>query len=72
MTYKLEPILDKITTPILLKRGDVCRQYKNGKAVTEETFGEKYEIKSIKAEGNMIIVEIQQTKLLNQECISFF
>lgn len=72
MTYKLEPILEKITSPILIRHGELRRKYINGKAVIEETFNEKYEIKSIKAAGNMVEIELQQAKPLNHESISFF
>lgn len=77
MTYKLNPELSKITSPVVLIDGDCRMEFQNGKALTEAVFEKRYLIKSLTAVENKveIVVEEQNAPQQNwagEEAVSFF
>ncbi len=72
MTYKLNPILEKISSPIrLMFPSGVCKEYNNGQEVIDEVFDNKYEIMSIYTSNHKIEVILGVARRSN-EYESFF
>ena len=44
MTYKLEPRLSRITSPVVLILAEGKRWYENGMAAIEDAFDKKYRV----------------------------
>ena len=60
MTYKLNPELRLITSPVvLIFPGGARHEYKSGAAVAEKTFNEKYRIVKIRAVESVIEIELE-------------
>ena len=63
MTYKLNPEIRKILSPVVLAFPDGTKQqYENGKAVVDAVFDHKYLISTVRAVDNII-----ELKLVEQE-----
>lgn len=67
MTYKLEPGLSRITSPVRLifpaegKNGDSRQEeYENGLAATETEFDKKWRVVELRADGGVIEVVLEQ------------
>ena len=60
MKYKLNPELRKIQSPITLIIGDEHKKYINGTSLTEDVFGKRYVISSIRAIENVIEIELEE------------
>lgn len=78
MTYKLNPEIRKILSPVVLIFPDgMKQQYLDGNAATEAVFDRKYVVSTIRAEDDIIklmLVE-QETPSMNwngEAAISFF
>ncbi len=53
MTYKLEPSLEKIISPVILLFPDgIRKEYPDGESVRKQVFNVKYLVDSIRATGN--------------------
>jgi hypothetical protein len=78
MTYKLNPELEKILSPVALIFSDMTRQeYPDGKSVTEAVFNRCYRVESLRAiEGTVEIklVERSAPEMIwsGEESASFF
>lgn len=60
MTYKLNPELRLITSPVaLIFPGGVRHQYSSGAAVAEKTFNERYRVTEIRAAGDVIEISLE-------------
>ena len=60
MTYKLNPILDKILSPVVLILPEGKRvEFINGKEASEHIFNEKYKIVSIRAIKETVEIELK-------------
>ena len=60
MTYKLNPILEKITSPVILVfPGNECAEFRNGQAVVEQVFNEKYKIVSMSAVNSKVEIKLK-------------
>lgn len=60
MTYKLNPTIAKIASPITLVVDGERMEFENGKAAAEATFGCRYAVASIRAVGDMVEIELEQ------------
>lgn len=59
MTYKINPIIEKIHSPVVLRLPDeTVREYESGTASSADTFDKNYQIKSFRAEGSTVIVDL--------------
>ena len=81
MTYKLEPGLARITSPIEIIFPDgTRREYVSGVAVTEAVFDKKYQVIEIKAVAGTIQLTLAETNTepsepstwIGEEQTSFF
>lgn len=78
MTYKLNPALSKILSPIILILPDGNKQeYENGNELVEAVFDKCYMVKSMKAVSNSIEITLMErtASVMNwngEEAVSFF
>ena len=73
MTYKLEPMLEKITSPTTLVFPDgTTSEYLNGKSVAKQTFNEKYLVSSIQAADHTIRINLKLAEPPDNATVSFF
>lgn len=60
MTYKLNPAIAKITSPITLIFPNGARHsYTSGAAVAEKTFNERYRVAEIRAVESVIEIKLE-------------
>ena len=60
MTYKLNPAIAKISSPVtLIFPGGARHEYSSGTAVAEKTFNEKYRVVEIRAVESVIEIELE-------------
>ena len=72
MTYKLEPGVSRITSPIKLHLpGGEIKEFENGAAVCAAVFEKKYVVREIRAIENVVEVKLEEAAELNGE-ESFF
>lgn len=59
MTYKLNPIIERIQSPVrlLLPDGE-RRDYGSGTATCKDTFTRNYQIKTITADKGTVVIEL--------------
>lgn len=78
MTYRLNPEVKKIASPILLLVDGESKEYPNGTALSELTFEKAYLISALTAKDGMIVVtleentQINDTAWANGKAVSFF
>ena len=75
MTCKLNPALRKIQSPVVLVTDGAETVYQNGEALTELFFEARYDIASIAARDNTVIIRLQKARPFEQADdpeISFF
>lgn len=66
MTYKLNPELRLITSPItLIFPGGVRHSYSSGVAVANKTFNERYRVVEVREVEGTVEIELEQMKVLN-------
>lgn len=62
MTYKLEPGLVRIMSPILLRFPDGAKkEYQSGTEMREMAFDRKYRVTEIRAAGDRIEIRVEHT-----------
>ena len=77
MTYRLNPSLGKITSPVILSIGGAETSYSDGAALTELSFEKNYIVASITARDNAVVVTLQENTAINniswigEEAVSF-
>lgn len=72
MTYRLEPIIEKIVSPVVLIFPDGNKkEYKSGAKACEDTFNHKYVAESIRATDNKIDITLSEADSLKGD-ESFF
>ena len=60
MTYKLNPELRLITSPVvLIFPGGARHEYSSGTAVAEKTFNERYRVTGIRAVESVIEIQLE-------------
>ena len=63
MTYKLDPLLEKIESPIaIILPNEKKIEYASGIQVCAETFGIKFGIKKITAESGRVVIELEEIR----------
>ena len=80
MTYKLNPEVKKITSPITIKfdGADDVLNFANGVALAEADFDKNYLIESVSAKDGSIEITIRENDMVNvvnwvgEEAVSFF
>lgn len=78
MTYKLNPEIRKIISPVVLVFPDGNKQeYDNGEKVTEDSFERKFIVTEIRAVNEKIEVKLTEQEAPNmnwsgEEAVSFF
>ena len=71
MTYKLDPVVEKIKSPVVLIIGDKKKSYESGKNAAEDVFDKRYVVESLRSAGEAIEVELKIAPPLDGE-ESFF
>ena len=61
LTYKLEPGLTRITSPVRLVMKDEVREFESGLAATEAEFDKKWKVTEIRAAGDVVEVSVIET-----------
>ena len=62
MTYRLEPGLCRITSPVLLIFPDGTeKRYENGREVTEAVFGRRWRVADIRAVDNTVEIRVEES-----------
>lgn len=60
MTYKLNPELRLITSPVtLIFPGGARHEYRSGTAVADQVFNERYRVTEIRAAGGVIEISLE-------------
>lgn len=78
MTYKLDPSVSKITSPILLIYDGYEKVFENGKQLADADFDKYYLIDNISIKDDMIAVKLKENDRINdtnwcgEEQVSFF
>ncbi len=78
MTYKLNPEIRKIISPVVLVFPDGNKQeYDNGEKITEDSFKRKFMVTEIRAVNEKIEVKLTEQEAPNmtwsgEEAVSFF
>ena len=78
MTYKLNPAIEKIISPVVLLLPDGTRHtYENGKSVCEAVFEQRYTVKEIRAAENTVELTLEEMTVpmiqsIGEEQVSFF
>ena len=78
MTYKLNPEIRKIISPVVLVFPDGNKQeYDNGEKITEDSFNRKFMVTEIRAVNEKIEVKLTEQEAPNmtwsgEEAVSFF
>ena len=65
LTYKLDSVLKKITSPVLLIIGDVEKEYPNGNSAYEQSFDKCYSISGICIKDNKVCVILMERDRVN-------
>lgn len=60
ITYKLDPSVRAIQSPVTLKTEDTEIFYENGAALAAASFGKKYAIDSVMAQSDRIIICVSE------------
>ena len=77
-TYKLNPDLKIITSPVVLCLPvGTQMQFANGKEAAESTFDTRYLLNTLHAEDCTVVITLKEAKLLDinwtgEEAVSFF
>ncbi len=60
MTYKLNPIIEKMQSPVrIILPDESVREYESGADAAADTFDNHYNIQSIKSDGNIIEIKAE-------------
>lgn len=63
MTYRLNPIIEKIQSPVKLILPDrLVREYESGTAASADTFDKNYVISSITAEEGTVVITLSESQ----------
>lgn len=65
MTYKLNPDVRKIVSPVVLMIGSERREYPDGTALSEVSFEKSYMISSLSADGGSIVLTVEENPQIN-------
>ena len=68
MTYKLNPELRKIQSPVVLVIDDTETEYPNGESLMDLVFEKRYSVEHMSARDNMIVILLQE-RSDSPECI---
>ena len=60
MTYKLNPAIAKIASPVTLVVDGEQMEFEDGQAAAEATFGCRHAVASIRAVGDTVEIELEQ------------
>ena len=64
MTYKLNPSLGKIKSPVVfIFPGGERRRYQNGMEVVETVFDHRYLIESLRAVGDVVEIDLTEPEM---------
>ena len=69
MTYKIEPFIEKIKSPVVLVIGEDRREFEDGDAACRAVFDRKWKVAKIAAIENKIEVSLEESDEPDQ---SFF
>ena len=78
LTYKLDAILKKITSPVILVIGDATTEYPSGNAAYKQSYDKNYTISEICTKNNKVCVVLVERDRINditwcgEEQASFF
>ena len=78
MTYKLNPALKKILSPIVIISPDgMKKEYRNGNELIDAVFDKCYTVKSIEAQESVIQIILEERIIpemnwYGEEAVSFF
>ena len=80
MTYKLNPEVRKIISPVALTFGDGAdeQRFPNGEALANAEFDKNYCIEAVSARDDCVVLTVQENRAVNtmnwagEEAVSFF
>ena len=80
MTYKLNPEVKKIQSPVVVKFSNRAAEmtFASGAALADAVFDRNYLIESLVAEGDSIVLTVRENDTINavnwagEEAVSFF
>lgn len=68
MTYRLEPFIEKIASPVICVFGSEEVEYADGATLARETFDMYWLVDSIYVRGDKIVLVMRENDLANSEC----
>lgn len=75
MTYKIDPIISRICSPVVLEIGATRKRYCSGVEAAEDMYRDRYQIETIRAEFDMVVIRLalcEGPAAFGPEPISFF
>lgn len=78
MTYKIDPNVKLIVSPVITVIDSKETLYDNGAVLSETTFDKYYVITRITARDSIVVLELEENKRINdltwvgEEAVSFF
>ena len=80
MTYKLNPEIRKITSPVILTFHDGAdeQRFPSGEALADAVFHKNYRIEAISARNDHVVLTVKENSAVNtmnwigEEAVSFF
>ena len=60
LTYKLEPGLSRITSPVRLIFPERAEEYENGKEAVDDLFDKKWRVVELRARENVVEVVVEE------------
>ena len=74
MTYRLNPVIEKIESPVTIVLLDTGQEkkYSSGAEATRDTYDHGYNIHSIKAEDGVVFIEMEVMELADSPDETFF
>lgn len=65
LTYKLDSVFKKITSPVILEIGDAMEEYPDGNAAYEQSFDKHFAISEICSKDSKVYVVLKEFDRLN-------
>lgn len=62
LTFKLEPIIDRITVPVVIEYEGTTEEFSDGKAACDHVFSKCLQVDEIKAIESKIVLVLKENK----------
>lgn len=63
MTYKLNPIIEKIESPVIIRIPGEQRIYESGRAAAADVFDRNFAISALRADGGNVVITLSELQV---------